>query len=100
MLVTVGSVKEPMGLKLAIEHLHAVLGEIGRIQDILPLAVLGHFQPGVERSPAAPLSTMTIACVGSTSGFQPLMVPSIESKIRRAGADLPLAEITKFFVGL
>ncbi len=29
---------------------------------------------------------MTIACVGSTAGFQPQMVPSSVSKIRRAGA--------------
>ena len=45
---------------------------------------------------------MTIACVGSTAGFQPLMVPSSVSKIRRGRRGLAVSGfvITKSDVGL
>src|SRR6516164_8182272 len=42
-------------------------------------------------APAAQVSRMRIAWVGSTTGFQPLMVPSIVSKISRAGPDTPVS---------
>jgi hypothetical protein len=43
---------------------------------------------------------MVTAVSWSTAGFQPLIVPSSESKIKMAGAARPFFEMTNSVVGL
>ena len=99
-LVTFGSVKEPMALKWLSNMSTRLLRKSVAYRTFCPWLFWAIASPVKRRWPAAKLSMMRIAWVGSTAGFQPLMVPSMESKIRRAGADLPFSEITKFDVGL